>query len=73
MVQKLKVKTMRTIDMQQEEPCTDELISISGDSRQCPRLSEAVGVHSKTTLRGNLEKKCKYGIFMLINTSILVR
>lgn len=56
MVQKLKVKTVRTIDMQQEEPCTDELISISGDSRQCPRLNEAVGVHSKTTLRGNLEK-----------------
>lgn len=51
MVQKLKVKTMRTIDVQQEEPCPDELISISGDSRQCPRLSEAIGVHSKTTLR----------------------
>lgn len=36
MVQKLKVKTMRTVDVQQEEPCPDELISISGDSRQCP-------------------------------------
>lgn len=38
--------------MQQEEPCAHELISISGVSRQCSRLSEAVGVHSKTTLRG---------------------
>lgn len=43
--------------MQREKPYTGELINVSGDSRQDPRLSEALGVHSKATLRGNAGNK----------------
>lgn len=62
MVQKLKVKTMRTVDVQQEEPCPDELISISGDSRQCPRLSEALVFRVKQ-LSGNQEKMQIWNVY----------